>query len=264
MTANPLTLFCLVDGKANAFSVEIESTKTVDALKKLIKDEKAPRFNDVAADELTLWRVSVPVPPKKNRKEIWLADIPSKEELDETDDIVDVFKELPPKKTIHIIVQRPPRQVHAPVPARSSPPLAEQETEAFQMHIERIKKEFFQPGAVISDFLRKFVEGEISLPEADCCVKGLPKAWLRSSSFAQKSARPALYLLHPTQPHQTTSTTTPPSVAALETISNFQNNDMITFFGVSGCGKTRAVVEMLAQTWGFYLNGSQADRGSMD
>ncbi|KAF9151680.1 hypothetical protein DFQ26_001160, partial [Actinomortierella ambigua] len=39
---------------------------------------------------------------------------------------------------------------------------------------------------------------------------------------------------------------------------------MITFFGVSGCGKTRAVVEMLAQNWGFYLNGSQADRGSRD
>ncbi|KAF9272749.1 hypothetical protein BGZ74_005085, partial [Mortierella antarctica] len=44
----------------------------------------------------------------------------------------------------------------------------------------------------------------------------------------------------------------------------FQNNDMITFFGVSGCGKTRAVVEMLAQNWGFYLNGSRADRGSKD
>ncbi|KAG0010264.1 hypothetical protein BGZ81_002867 [Podila clonocystis] len=39
---------------------------------------------------------------------------------------------------------------------------------------------------------------------------------------------------------------------------------MITFFGVSGCGKTRAVVEMLAQNWGFYLNGSRADRGSKD
>lgn len=101
-----------------------------------------------------------------------------------------------------------------------------------------------------------FAEGELSLAEADCCVKGLPKAWLRSSSFTQKSALPALYLLHPTQPHQTTSTTTPPSVAALETISNFQNNDLIAFFGVSGCGKTRAVVEVLARTWGFYLNGN--------
>lgn len=28
--------------------------------------------------------------------------------------------------------------------------------------------------------------------------------------------------------------------------------------------KTPAVVEMLAQNWGFYLNGSQADRGSKD
>ncbi|KAG9067166.1 hypothetical protein KI688_011947 [Linnemannia hyalina] len=42
------------------------------------------------------------------------------------------------------------------------------------------------------------------------------------------------------------------------------NNDLITFFGVSGCGKTRAVVEMLAQNWGFYLNGSRADKGSRD
>ncbi|KAF8920977.1 hypothetical protein BGZ58_004167 [Dissophora ornata] len=110
MTDIPFTLFCLVDGEANAFSVEIESTKTVDALKKLIKDEKAPRFDDVAADELTLWRVSIPVAPKNERKEISLVDVTSKEELDETDDISDVFAETPPKKTIHIIVQRPPPQ----------------------------------------------------------------------------------------------------------------------------------------------------------
>ncbi|KAG0010957.1 hypothetical protein BGZ82_003210 [Podila clonocystis] len=64
------------------------------------------------------------------------------------------------------------------------------------------------------------------------------------------------------RPHQTIAT--PPSVTALNTIKKFQNNDMITFFGVSGCGKTRAVVEMLAQNWGFYLNGSRADRGSKD
>ncbi|KAG0208429.1 hypothetical protein BGX31_002333, partial [Mortierella sp. GBA43] len=51
---------------------------------------------------------------------------------------------------------------------------------------------------------------------------------------------------------------------ALDKIKKYQNNDMITFFGVSGCGKTRAVVEMLAQNWGFYLNGSSDDRGSSD
>ncbi|KAF9899028.1 hypothetical protein BX616_003347 [Lobosporangium transversale] len=40
---------------------EIDPTKTVDGLKKHIKAEKTPRFDDVAADELTLWRVSHPV-----------------------------------------------------------------------------------------------------------------------------------------------------------------------------------------------------------
>ncbi|KAG0027205.1 hypothetical protein BGZ81_005795 [Podila clonocystis] len=47
---------------------------------------------------------------KKDRKEISLASVPSKEkeELDETDDVSDVLKEKPLKKTIHIIVLRPP------------------------------------------------------------------------------------------------------------------------------------------------------------
>jgi hypothetical protein len=107
MTDNPLTLFCLVDGETTSFPVEIESTKTVGDLKKLIKTEKAKAFEDVDADQLTLWHVSLPVVPKKDRKAISLADVLSKEELDETDDISDVFEEKPPKKTIHIIVQRP-------------------------------------------------------------------------------------------------------------------------------------------------------------
>ncbi|KAG0221957.1 hypothetical protein BGW42_007048, partial [Actinomortierella wolfii] len=131
MTTTTLTLFCLTDGEANAFSVEIEPTKTVDSLKKLIKEEKANDFHDVDADKLSLWRVSVPVLPKKDRKPIWLANVPKKEELDETDDIADVFTDVPPKKTIHIIVQRPAPQAHALVPARTpSPPLLQQETEA--------------------------------------------------------------------------------------------------------------------------------------
>ncbi|OAQ22442.1 hypothetical protein K457DRAFT_84856 [Linnemannia elongata AG-77] len=62
MIDNHLTLFCLVNGEStsNTFSVEIDSTKTVDGLKKLIKSEKAPRFDDVAAAELPLWRICVP------------------------------------------------------------------------------------------------------------------------------------------------------------------------------------------------------------
>ncbi|KAG0049373.1 hypothetical protein BGZ90_007360, partial [Linnemannia elongata] len=62
MADNLLTLFCLVDGEAttNAFPVEIESTETISDLKKLIRTEKSPEFDDIAADKLTIWRVSIP------------------------------------------------------------------------------------------------------------------------------------------------------------------------------------------------------------
>jgi hypothetical protein len=40
------------------FSVEIAKTKTVDVLKKAIKQEKGPVFNDIPADSLDLWKVS--------------------------------------------------------------------------------------------------------------------------------------------------------------------------------------------------------------
>ena len=108
MTDNLLTLFCLVDGDKTSFEIDIDPTKTVARLKDLIKEKKSNDLSDVDADQLTLWKVSIPVAPKSERKKISLADVPSKEELDETDDISDVFKEKPPKKTIHVIVQRPP------------------------------------------------------------------------------------------------------------------------------------------------------------
>ncbi|KAG0083444.1 hypothetical protein BGZ92_010768 [Podila epicladia] len=63
MTDTHLTLFCPVDGEAtsNAFSVEIVSTKRVEGLKKLIMAAKAPRFDDIAADELSHWPVSISI-----------------------------------------------------------------------------------------------------------------------------------------------------------------------------------------------------------
>ncbi|KAI1299061.1 hypothetical protein EDD11_006559 [Mortierella claussenii] len=72
MTNNRLNLFCLVDGESTPFPIEIESTKTFGDLKKAIKAEKANDFSDVDADKLKLWKVSISVPPKKERKEISL------------------------------------------------------------------------------------------------------------------------------------------------------------------------------------------------
>ncbi|KAG0203112.1 hypothetical protein BGX28_004507 [Mortierella sp. GBA30] len=108
--------------ESTSFSVDINSNKIVDNLKDAIKHKIPDTFSGVDAKDLTLWKVSIPVVRKKDRKEISLADVLSKEELDGTDDVSDVFKETPPKKTIHIIVQRP-APVRAPVPARSQTPV---------------------------------------------------------------------------------------------------------------------------------------------
>ncbi|KAF9279974.1 hypothetical protein BGZ88_012443 [Linnemannia elongata] len=92
MTYNHLNLFCLVDGESasSVFPVKLPMDDSIGDLKKLIKTEKAPEFDDIAADKLTLWRFE------------------SAAELDPTDDVSDVFTEAPTKKKIHIIVQRPP------------------------------------------------------------------------------------------------------------------------------------------------------------
>jgi hypothetical protein len=56
-----ITLFCLVKGSAtaNAFEVDIEKDKSVSHLKKVIKAEKAPVFDNFPADELKLWKVEI-------------------------------------------------------------------------------------------------------------------------------------------------------------------------------------------------------------
>lgn len=59
MTDNLLCLFCVVNGESMSFSVEIDWAKTVDHLKKAIKAEKSPQFDDVTTNEITLWHVSI-------------------------------------------------------------------------------------------------------------------------------------------------------------------------------------------------------------
>ena len=57
--AMSLSLNCLVlgDELEKIFTVEVEKTKNVSILKKLIKEEKAPHLDHVAASELDLWMV---------------------------------------------------------------------------------------------------------------------------------------------------------------------------------------------------------------
>ncbi|KAF9342633.1 hypothetical protein BGX26_007146 [Mortierella sp. AD094] len=72
-TNKDLTLFCLVDGDSTPFSVDIDASKTVDHLKDAIKLKKPNDFNDIDADKLTLWHVSIPILRPKERKSIFLS-----------------------------------------------------------------------------------------------------------------------------------------------------------------------------------------------
>ncbi|KAF9089137.1 hypothetical protein BGX23_006905 [Mortierella sp. AD031] len=110
MTDNHLTLFCLVDGEAtaNAFSIKIPLNDTVDDLKNFIKAKKTPEFDDIAADKLTLWCVSVAITDDDEELPISLDSLNEKKKLGPATRLSKVFPEDLPDETINIIVQRRP------------------------------------------------------------------------------------------------------------------------------------------------------------
>ncbi|KAI1286152.1 hypothetical protein EDD11_000563, partial [Mortierella claussenii] len=67
-------------------------------------------------------------------------------------------------------------------------------------------------------------------------------------------------------PDPSTPDSTSRNLAAGSILELVQENNRhhIPVFGVSGCGKTRAVIELLSQHWGFYFNAAGDDWGSND
>ncbi|KAI0294614.1 hypothetical protein B0F90DRAFT_1278235 [Multifurca ochricompacta] len=64
--ATALTLFCLAidnqkDPLGDIFEVEIQANSFVTRLKEAIKAKKAPELDHLAADRLTLWKLSTPL-----------------------------------------------------------------------------------------------------------------------------------------------------------------------------------------------------------
>ena len=102
-------LFCLVKGNttANAFEVCIEKDKSLSKLKEFIKKKKAPRFDDIPADELKLWKVEI-----RDDRDSELASPALDVELLATRDVGDYWS-APPKRHIHVIVE-PPVQISTP------------------------------------------------------------------------------------------------------------------------------------------------------
>ncbi|KAF9179047.1 hypothetical protein BGZ51_007276 [Haplosporangium sp. Z 767] len=241
-----LELFCLVDGKptSRVFSVKVASDDVVGDLKDRIKAVNAVKFKDVDANDLTLWQVSIPV-PEDGELPIVLDALNEKKKLKPTDDLSDVFVEKQPKKTIHIIVQRP-QPVHAPAPIRAPTlfPAAYKEesrpgtllSRVLSADLKEITDKFFESGSPVTDFLASYVSGK-----GRCrLLQGLFEVY-PEHGVARSLA--SAYILDMVKEN---------------------NRPFIPVFGVSGCGKTRAVIELLSQHWGFYFNASSDDWGSSD
>ncbi|GJJ67718.1 hypothetical protein EMPS_00064 [Entomortierella parvispora] len=253
-----ISLCCVVDGRSTTFSADILSTKTVDHLKQLICTPA--RFPGIAPEQLTLWKVSIPLLPKKDRREIVLDKVPSKEELDESDKISRVFSVQPPEKTIHIIVQ-PPSQASTP-PGHGLPnsrPSSPQPQEEWQQCVEQIEDRFFAPDLNNYRNLVQFVKSGANITITGGTLGGLPSVLPRVGG---KTNQPSLLFLNLPESFETQ---VPPSTAdkALEKIRE-RGIPLLPVFGVSGCGKTRTMIEMLCKHWGFYFNGSGTDWGSDD
>jgi hypothetical protein len=115
-TAELYTIFCLIEGQENPFSVKITSNETVDQLKEAIKAKKFKTLEDVEADTLKLYHVSIltcdPINKKtiinyvaKAQEEMKKPQLPPK--LDPASRLDDVFEGNPPERTLHIIVRIP-------------------------------------------------------------------------------------------------------------------------------------------------------------
>jgi len=57
----PYDLFCFISGHHSIFPESIDETELVGNLKEKIKERTKPKLNDIAAHDLTLYRVEVDI-----------------------------------------------------------------------------------------------------------------------------------------------------------------------------------------------------------
>ncbi|KAG0042374.1 hypothetical protein BGZ83_000547, partial [Gryganskiella cystojenkinii] len=103
-----ITLSCIVSGDSTPFSVDVLPGKTIGHLKNKIKEEKAPRFDDITADVLGLYKVSIP----EKDQVIVESDIKSETESHvplepSSAEISKYFDSELPQRTIHLFIKLP-------------------------------------------------------------------------------------------------------------------------------------------------------------
>ena len=128
-----LCLNCWVLGEkaSRVFPVKIAGTESVGTLKKAIKEEKRPAFDQIPADVLDLWQVSVQCfDASMSTPELWQVDVPVDDSalrnvsLDGDNPLLSVkrlsglFQRAPTDEHVHIVIQYTPNSVFRHLPPR--------------------------------------------------------------------------------------------------------------------------------------------------
>jgi Crinkler effector protein N-terminal domain len=108
----PYTVWCIVIGEDIPFSVKVDKSQSVHALKGAIKKEKKHTFNSVDANVLTLYHINVDTSKKQK---IYLKEVQKLSQnlnedarLDPVHELKEVFGSPgPTSQRIHILVQHP-------------------------------------------------------------------------------------------------------------------------------------------------------------
>ena len=99
----------LGEPRTHIFPVEIESKKTVGALKDAIKAKNPLTFQRVEAKELVLWKVSIPDDGNLQKNlDKCRVDFIDEKSLSPTKDLSELFSDTPIKQHIQVIIKAPP------------------------------------------------------------------------------------------------------------------------------------------------------------
>ncbi|KAF9408942.1 hypothetical protein BGZ94_002143 [Podila epigama] len=260
MTDNRLSLFCLVDGEAtsNAFSVKIPSTGTVDDLKDLIKAKKTNDFQDVDADKLTLWQVSIQDDGDDDIP-LTLDSVPEKKKLRATNELSDVFEETPPKKTIHIIVQRPP-PAHAPVPARVSTPLSmhawDRSRPATPIQLRFVPRDNIERelAAILKDISHHYIAHPVDPKDVEASQKERLGPFYKRTLPYHKTAKDTSLVMLGLELDKQARTTNGETLRSIVEgdISTFSGHRVVAMVAPSGSGKTATVIDLATRHFVVY------------
>ncbi|KAF9176513.1 hypothetical protein BGZ51_000494, partial [Haplosporangium sp. Z 767] len=110
MTANILTIFCLVSGEAlsSAFPVKISSDESVGVLKGVIIQKSPNAFEHIDAKDLVLWRATIPIDGNAEEEGIITLDgLDDKTKLGNPRTSLSKLFPESPDETTYIVVERP-------------------------------------------------------------------------------------------------------------------------------------------------------------